>query len=661
MRSMISKGRKLEHFIPAMLAKESSKVFDSDDWLYEIKWDGYRALSEIDSKEVKLYSRNGLLFNDYYPTLISELKKIKKKIVIDGEIVVLDENGMPNFQMLQHYGNNQGHPLVYYVFDILYKDDEDVTGWPLIDRKELLQKLLPKSDIIRYSDHIVGNGGNFFDLAKSKNLEGIMAKKANSLYVPGKRSSDWLKIKHHQTDEAIIVGYTEPTGGRNHFGALVLGERKGKELVYAGHTGTGFDTKKLKEIYQLLQPLKTDKSPFKQKVRTNTPVTWVKPRLVCELKFTEKTRDGMLRHPVFLRLRKDKTPEEVTIDQDKNAVSMNTPAPKPVKRKGTTKKAAPKKEKPVKKKSSEKEAGRNDEVLKVGRHKIIVTNKNKVYFPKDGITKLEVVKYYEAIADYILPYLKDRPESLKRNPNGISNPGFYHKDAAEEAPSYVESFEVASDNQNKVINYIVCNNKATLLYMAKLGCIEINPWHSTTKKPDHPSYFIIDIDPSEENTTDQVVEAALAVKKVLDKAGAPGFIKTSGSTGLHIYVPTAGKYTYEQVKDFCHLICRVAQEMLPEFTTLERNVKKRGKHRIYMDYLQNNPGQTIASVYSLRPKDGATVSTPLEWNEVKKGLNIKDYNIHTIHDRLKQNGDLFKGVLGKGIDMLKCLKRLQGK
>lgn len=638
MRSMISKGIKLEHFIPAMLAKETDKPFNSEEWLFEIKWDGYRAIAELNKKQVNLYSRNGLAFNEYYPAVVDELKKLNKNLVLDGELVVLNENGLPDFQMLQHYSNYRHFPLVYYVFDILFNDGEDITAWPLIDRKELLKKILPsENSIIRYSDHITGDGVAFFEVARKKQLEGIMAKKINSHYLPGKRSAEWLKIKHHQSDEAIIVGYTEPTGARKYFGALVLAIRKNNELLYAGHTGTGFDEQKLREVYELLQPLKTDHSPFNEKVKTNTPVTWVKPEIVCELKFTEKTKDGKMRHPVFLRIRDDKKAEEV-----------NTTTTKTLR-------------KPVKKAAaSSKEHTKNvDAVMKAGRQEIVITNKDKLYFPDDGITKLQVAEYYDAVADYILPYLKNRPQSLKRNPNGIKDKGFYHKDAGDEAPDFVDTFDVESESQDKTIHYIVCNNKASLLYMANLGCIEINPWHSTTKKTDNPTYFIIDIDPSENNTTDQVVEAALAVKKVLDKAGAPGFIKTSGATGLHIYVPTANKYTYEQVKNFAQIICSLAQQMLPEFTTLERNIKKRGKNRIYMDYLQNNQGQTIASVYSLRPRKGATVSTPLEWKEVKKGLNLADYNIHTIHKRLQKKGDLFKGVLGKGIDMMKCLKKLQ--
>lgn len=634
--------KKMEHFIPAMLAQTGEQAFDDEDWIFEIKWDGYRAIAELDKKEVKLYSRNGLVFNEKYPAVIHALKKLNINAVVDGEVTVLNEEGLPDFQKLQHYSSYNNYPIVYNVFDILYHNGEDITGWPLTDRKELLKKLLKTGDIIKFSDHIETYGTAFFKAIEERKMEGVMAKRANSLYYPGKRTADWLKIKHTVTEEAIIAGFTEPTGSRKYLGALVLAVRRGNQLVYAGHTGTGFDEAKLKEVYEILKPITTKTSPFKGKVKTNTPVTWVKPQLVCEVKFTEITKDGKFRHPVFLHLREDKEPGDVTVQNQLREGG------EPDKKSQRNKKEGA--DKPLIKRAK-------DAVLKAGEHNIVITNKDKIYFPESGITKLQVAEYYDAVSKFILPYLKNRPESLKRSPNGINGQSFYHKDAGDEAPEYADTFEVSSSG-NKTINYIVCNNKATLLYLANLGCIEMNPWHSTTQHPDHPDYFILDIDPSEENTLPQIVDAALAVKEVLDKIGAKSYIKTSGATGLHIYVPTAAKYTYDQVKEFAHIVCSYAQQLVPDFTTLERNIKKRGSHRIYLDYLQNNPGQTIASVYSLRPKAGATVSTPLEWKEVNYELRLDAFTIYNVLDRIKTKGDLFKGVLGKGIDMMKCLKKL---
>lgn len=299
------------------------------------------------------------------------------------------------------------------------------------------------------------------------------------------------------------------------------------------------------------------------------------------------------------------------------------------------------------------------EAYTFGKAKVNVTNPSKIYFPKEKITKKGVIDYYISMAGYILPYLKGRPESLLRHPNGITRQSFFQKDAADNAPSFVSRQLIHSESNDKEINYIVCNNIATLIYLNNLGCIEMNPWHSTVKLLDHPDYLIIDIDPSEKNTFDQVVQAALTVKEVLDKAGAESFCKTSGATGMHIYVPTDKKYTFEQVKDFAYIICRMAHDELKSFTTLERNLSKRSNKHIYMDYLQNRRGQTIASVYSLRPKPGATVSTPLSWDEVKKGLSPKEFTIYNTLNRVTKTGDLFKGVLGKGIDLVKCLKNLE--
>ena len=309
--------------------------------------------------------------------------------------------------------------------------------------------------------------------------------------------------------------------------------------------------------------------------------------------------------------------------------------------------------------STKKEEGNGaDKVFTLGKTNVKVSNINKIYFPEDGITKGDVVDYYISMADYILPYLKGRPESLLRHPNGITRESFFQKDTSENAPSFVTNQKIYSESTDKEINYIVCDNLPTLIYLNNLGCIEINPWHSTIKSLDKPDYFIIDIDPSENNTFDQVTEVALTVKKILDKAGAQSFCKTSGKTGMHVYVPTGKKYTFDEVKDFAYLVCGMVSEELKDLTTLERSLSKRSSQHIYMDHLQNRTGQTIASVYSLRPKAGAAVSTPLFWEEVKKGLSPKQFTIYNSLQRVKKMGDIFKGVLGKGIDIKKCSKNL---
>ena len=615
-----------------MLAKEIEEPFNSKDWLYEIKWDGYRAIAEIKEGGNQLYSRNGNSFNTAYPLVYNELKKIKHQAVLDGEVVVINEAGKSDFQKLQHYEDNTQFPLCYYVFDLLSLNGQDTTALSLLDRKKLLKKLIPKSDVIKFSAHVLETGIEFFKVAVSNDLEGIMAKKIKSEYHTGERTGEWLKIKHHKSDEVIIVGFTEPGGTRNYFGALVLAVKTPNGLKYAGHTGSGFTDKMLKETYSKLKPLIIEQSPFKEKVKTNMPVTWVKPKYVCEIKFTEWTTDGKMRHPIFLRMREDKKPKDIVMAKVKEA--------------------------PKKVVDTEDAKQENDIELLIGKAKIKLTNRNKIYFPDDAITKGMVIDYYQQMSDYILPYLKDRPESLKRNPGGIDDKGFFHKDAGDNAPAFVKSRKIFSESANKDIDYIICNDKATLAYLNNLGCIEINPWNSTTKNLDKPDYMIIDIDPSDKNNFEQVIQAANAFKALLDKAGATCYCKTSGATGLHIYVPMAKKYTYEQVKDFAHFLCTMVSEQLPDFTTTERNLAKRGDEHIYLDFLQNRRGQTIACAYSLRPKAGATVSTPLLWKEVKKGLHPSAFTIHTIHDRVKKIGDIFKDVLGAGVDIKKCLDKL---
>ncbi|CAN5450357.1 hypothetical protein BH11BAC3_BH11BAC3_42090 [soil metagenome] len=616
-----------------MLAKETDNPFDDKDWIFEIKWDGYRAIAEVNKNNTELYSRNGNSFNNTYPLIFNALKKLNLNVVFDGEIVVLNEAGRSDFQKLQHYEDNTNFPLCYYVFDILAINGQPTYDIPLLERKALLREAFKDSDEIRYSEHIAMRGEDFFKAAVNQNLEGIMGKEASSLYYPGKRTNNWLKIKHHKIAEVVIVGYTAPAGSRKFFGSLVLAVKGEEGLQYAGHTGSGFDEKGLQDVYNILQPLVVKKSPFREVVKTNGPVTWVKPILIAEIKFTEWTTDHKMRHPIFLRLRADKNLE--TINMETTPTKLKKAIEKPT-------------------------ADTKEKEISFGKIKVKTTNLTKVFWPKEKITKGMVIDYYQQVASYILPYLKDRPQSLKRNPNGITDKGFYHKDAGDDAPSWVNSKKIYSESTKKDIDYIICNDKQTLAYLNNLGCIELNPWNSRIQSMDKPDYMIIDIDPSDKNTFSQVVEAALVCKEILDKAKAACYCKTSGATGLHIFIPMGKKYSYEQVKDFAHIVCTMAAEMLPDSTTLERSLSKRSDKKIYLDYLQNRRGQTVASVYSLRPHPGASISTPLDWKEVKEGLDPAAFNLNTIFERIKNKGDVFKPVLGKGVNLNKCLENLGG-
>ncbi len=639
--------KKLSNFITPMFAKPGGNPFNSEEWIFELKWDGYRAVAEIGKSDVKLYSRNGLSFANKYEAVYEELQTIKENMVLDGEIVVFDEEGKPNFQKLQLYSENMHLPIIYYVFDILNYKGKDLTGLPLLERKTLLQKVLPKNDIIRYCDHVDEEGKAFFEQIVAKNMEGMIAKRKESSYHIGKRTNDWLKIKHHNTEEVVIAGFTAPRGGRKHFGALVLGRYEGNELIYAGHTGTGFDDVSLKDLSNKLKPLIQEKSPFKKKIKTNMPVTWVKPVLVCNIKFTELTTEKIFRHPVFQGLRVDKKATEVKAD------------PMPAVKKSSPKKTA--KKAPSKAKSKILDVDNEDsgtKIIRLNGNEVKLTNQHKIYWPEGGYTKGDMINYYNTMYKYILPYLKDRPESLNRTPNGITSKGFYQKDAGGQAPDWVKSVKLYSESANKDIDYIICNDRATLLYLNNLGCIELNPWNSRLGSLEYPDYMVIDLDPSDKNTFEEVIDAALATKEILDRAKATAYCKTSGSTGLHIYVPMGAQYSYDQVRDFCKIIVMKVQEMMPDNTTLERSLKKRADTKMYLDFLQNRQGQTLASAYSLRPKPGATASAPLHWKEVKSGLHPSQFHIHNLPQRVEKIGDIFKGVLGKGVDILKCLKNL---
>jgi bifunctional non-homologous end joining protein LigD len=623
-----------------MLAKPHPEAFDDEDWVFEIKWDGYRAIADL-SDEPLFYSRNGISFLSKFEKVANDFSLQKHKIILDGEIVAYDENGRPSFQLLQQIGDNPNLALVYQVFDILWLNGHSTEEIPLIQRKELLKEALVETDVIKYCDHIQEKGISFFNQMKKMKLEGMIAKKSNSEYIENHRTSDWLKIKFTNTEEAIICGFTEPRGSRVGFGALILGKYIDGKLIYSGHTGTGFNRESILELHERLKKIIVKKSPFENKPKTNMPVTWTEPELVCEIKYSEITKDGIFRHPVFVALREDKEPEEVkNTAGEKEEANQNSKIMKVT---------AHKKTRP----------SENEKEITLNRHKVKLTNQDKIYFPKDDITKGDVIEYYQSVADYILPHLKNRPLSLNRFPNGIEEQNFYQKDASDNIPDWIKTTQVYSESNDKYIDYIYCNDKATLAYLNNLGCIDMNPWNSSLPDLDHPDFLVLDLDPSKKNTFDDVIETALQVNEVLNSIKIKGYCKTSGSTGIHVYIPMGGKYDFDQVKDFAHILMKQVHEKLPKITTLERSLQKRDNNKIYLDYLQNRTGQTLASAYSIRPKEGASVSMPLDWDEVKKGMKPTDFNIHNALERIQEKGDLFKPVLGKGIDMMKALELLQ--
>ncbi len=629
-------------FLAPMLAETYKESFDRKNWLYEIKYDGYRTIAVINKNEINLYSRNQLSFNTKFKQIVDDLKKIDHLVVLDGEVVIEDEKGHSDFQLLQNFQKTGIGNLKYFVFDILNLDGNDTRSLSLLERKELLKLLIDKYKFehIYFSDHILEKGISFFDLAIKNKQEGIMAKDASSPYRSGKRSSEWLKIKITQQEEAIIIGITAPKATRSYFGALLLAKYIGNELIYIGNCGSGFDENSLKELYYKFEASFIDTSPLDEKIKLKSKVQWIKPNYIAQIKFTEITQDGHLRHPVFLGLREDKTVKELETDSSLsnnvstiNAATMDT------------------------NKSNVKNSKENDYDLKMGNTILHLTNQNKIYFPEDGITKGDLVNYYKEVADIMLPYLKDRPQSMNRFPNGINGQSFYQKDVdIEKIPTWLKTSIIFSESNNKNIDYLLCNDAATLIYMANLGCIEINPWNSRIDHIENPDWLVIDLDP-ENDDFQEVVKTALVVKRVLDKYETECYCKTSGATGLHIYIPLAAKYEYDTVKIFAELIAHNVNLLLPDTTTIIRPIQKR-EHKIYIDFLQNRRGQTLAAPYSVRPKPGATVSTPLKWEEVNKKLSPSNFTIKNILKRLDKMGDLWKPVIGKGANIEEVMKRM---
>jgi bifunctional non-homologous end joining protein LigD len=636
------KTGEFSEYLRPMLAKLGDGPFDADDWIFEKKLDGYRAIAEANKGTVRLYSRNGKNFENTYNSIFQSLKKIDHEAILDGEIVALDSKGVPDFNLLQNFKNSQKGRLRYMAFDLLYLNGENTTALPLTDRKALLKQLLENQDgDILYLEHHAGLGKDFFKKTVKQGYEGIMAKKANSHYLLDSRSPDWLKIKAQKTADAVIGGFTVAKDNRA-FGALVLGMYDDSgELVFAGHCGTGFGRETIQEIHRRLVP--QDVCPFSKKPKVNAKVTWVRPTQVCEVAFAAWTKNKYLRHPSFQRMRDDKKPEEVRL-----ANEMGLAAP-PEKITAATMKT---------KKIEQEQIDRGkDFFLDVGKNKVKITSPDRVYFPKHGYTKAETLNYYLEMADYILPYLKNRPESLFRTPQGVGGKDFFQKDINFSIPEFASTAAFYSESAEKEIDWLVCNNLETLLFMVNLGTIEINPWNSTIDKPNHPDYAAIDLDPGDKTQFKQVVETALATKAVLDEAGIEGHCKTSGSRGLHIFIPLAAKYEYDDVRDFIKAIVLLVHGRLPKLTSLERSPSER-RRQIYLDWLQNKQGQTLVAPYSLRPREHATVSTPLKWEEVNFDLDITDFTIKTVPGRVKKLGDRWAPVLQKGIDMEKALERL---
>ncbi|MFI5193173.1 MAG: DNA ligase D [Chitinophagales bacterium] len=652
--------------ISPMLATLADGTFDEPGWLYEIKWDGYRAVAFCNKNRVSLMSRNQKSFSEKFYPILDALKHWNVEAVVDGEITVLNNRGISHFGALQNWRSEADGELIYYVFDLLWLNGHNLMGLPLVRRRELLKKLLTAEGSIRLSEQFDTGAREFLATAGKLGLEGIIAKKADSLYHPGDRSRDWLKMKIDKRHEVVIGGYTCNKGSSKVFSSLLVGVFVNGKLQYTGKVGTGFSMRQQKEMIALFKPLIIQKSAFLSEPDINKPsrfrpdppeakAVWLRPRLVCEVHYTEITADGVMRHPSFEAMREDKEAKDVGPEKI-------LPLKRAVKESGGEKS---KKSGTPRNLDLHLKAGKNKDrhtllnpteetqVRTLDRHDLRFSHLSKIYWPKSGYSKRDLLNYYYQAGPYILPYLKDRPQSLNRFPNGINGKSFYQKDVTATAPDWVRKFPYhTSTGEDK--NFLVVEGEASLLWMANLGAIEMNPWNSTIFKPDNPDWCIIDIDPTEKNSFDQVILTAQVVKKVLDELKIAGYCKTSGSTGMHIYFPLSAQYSYDQCQLLGKWIASRVHDQLPGFTSIERMTNKR-RGKIYVDYLQNRPQATLAAPYSVRPKPGATVSMPLHWDEVKKGLKMMDFTIQNAIARIRSEGDLFKPVLGKEINLKKVL------
>jgi bifunctional non-homologous end joining protein LigD len=655
---------------PAQLATLADKPFSSPDWLFEIKWDGERALAFIRDGEVELRSRSGRNISAEYPELRELAKRISaRKAIVDGEVVVLDESGRSDFSRIQPRFGVQNppkslqekSPVIYYAFDLLYADGYDLRGVPLEQRKEKLREILLPSERVRFSDHQVEKGVELFEVARQQGLEGIIAKRRDSVYA-GRRSPLWLKFKIVRDTDVVIGGFTAPRKSRDHFGALLMGLYDGeKQLEYIGSVGTGFTQDSLDRTFKTLLELQTAKSPFRESPRLRESVTWVKPKLVARVKYGNWTNDKKMRQPVFLGFQEDRPPEGCTMVEqafanppEKTSVALRQAEKSSTHTQRVTgKKTAPPRAMtargdPLEPDELERELAKGTreslEVELAGKS-LSLTHLNKVWFPRNPrLRKRDVLAYYLRIAPQMLPFLKERPMVLKRYPNGIGEKFFFQKEAPASRPGWIKTIDIESKERGRDIAYFLVEDAADLLYLTNLGCIDHNPWSSRAQDQQHPDYVFFDLDPTDGTSFNSVLEVGRAVEKQLGALKVRSFIKTSGASGLHIFVPLEPEYTYEEVRMFAGAIGQRVRAELPKLVTSERTVSKRKPGTVLIDALQNSLGKPLAAVYSLRPMPGAPVSTPVTPAELKRGFKPGDFTCETIFARLKRTGDLWEDI-----------------
>jgi bifunctional non-homologous end joining protein LigD len=629
--------------VPPMLAETREAPFSGAGWVFELKLDGYRMRVARDHGTARLITRNGNDYTSAFPELARAVSALPYDgLLMDGELVVLDDQGRPSFQRLQNRARVSRAPDIrhaavetpgtLYLFDLLTLEGFDLRALPLAKRKALLKKLLPAAGPLRYCEHFEKSGEALYEQVVQLGLEGIVAKKADSPYKSG-RSGLWLKIRADRTGDFVVVGYTAPRGSRGGFGALHLGGYADGKLVYAGRAGSGFTAKQLKEIAAELDQLTVPTPPFEGTIAAEGDSRWVAPEHVAEVRYKEITGDGLLRHPVFLRFRDDKKPEECVIDR--SGTDAGTVDHEPLTLPPPPSAAAFPGEVPF-------------------------TNLSKVFWPNEGYTKGDLIEYYRSVSRWMLPYLADRPLVLTRYPDGINGKSFFQKDAPEYARAFVRTVTIWSEDSQRELDYFVCDNEASLLYIANMAAILLHTWSSRVASLETPDWCIVDLDPKGAPFAD-VVTIAQALKTLCDDIGLPTGIKTSGSTGLHVLVPLGRQCTYEQSRALGGLLARVVAAELPEIATVTRQVQRRGG-KVYLDYVQNGHGRLLVAPFSARPLPGAPVSTPVSWREVTASLDIASFTIRSVPARMRKfKPDPLWSVLGKQPDLMGALERLHAR
>lgn len=644
--------------VSVALAQLSDRIFSDPEWLFEIKWDGERSLAFIRDGRVELRARSGRDITAEYPELKAIVKQFNaRKAIVDGEIVVLDAAGRSDFTRIQpRFGVlnpplalQQKNPVTYYLFDLLYCDGFDLRGVALEKRKNLLRALLRPSDKVRYSDHVTEKGAELLAIAKERNLEGIIAKRRDSHYI-SKRTSSWLKFKIVHDLDVVIGGWTSPRRTRDHFGALLMGLYFGKTLKYIGSVGTGFGASMLKRTRRKLDDLAIPQSPFDTAPKLKEAVHWVRPELVARVKHGEWTNDKKLRQPVFLGFQEDRDARDCRAEQEvpmENAPDHRAKVPASRVNHGT-------KTGPTQAPSAATGANASDleKELSEGRTESLtadlegktlsLTHLNKSYFDEPRLRKRDVLLYYLRVAPFILPFLKDRPMVLKRYPDGIHGSFFFQKEAPSSRPDWLNTVSIFSKERSAKMRYVLANDTAALLYLTNLGCIDHNPWSSRTDDLDRPDYIFFDLDPTDGTPFEVVLKVARVIYSHLEKLKLRSFLKTSGASGFHIYIPVERRYTYKEAQLFAGAIGQRVQAEMPEVVTFERTVSKRRRGTVLIDAIQNAKGKPLAAPYSLRPFTGAPVSTPVTKAEIGRKLRPEDLNVTTVFMRLKARGDLWK-------------------